>query len=656
MTSLKKAIYAILLCCIAIMLYSAAEAKSKKSDWDKAATLRKADYAYVQACIANAMDSIELAYHLLDYSRELNPEDVEIATMHGLISLPVSVDSASQEAVYRLALKRYLDNPDDYPNGYTATLLARSLGHFDDLVMIWEKLDSVFPTDQDIAPRLASAYMMKYILGDTACFDKAMNIYDRIERGSGKDLGITSYKIRAYQTKKDTASIVREIASILHEMPMESDAWLFAAQVYNAVALDSAKVIEYLTRARELDPSNGQASMAIAEFYEQHGDSVAQTRELRNALLSSSLDVDSKCNLLRSYFVSRINDSTQYDDMRQLLDTLTLINPGESKIHANYGAFLYTIEDSTAFEQFNYALSLDPTDSNLRNIILMNTLNKGDTASAITIASEGRVMDPDNLYYPIMSASLLSQQGHKANAMAIIDSTDVSEVNNPQAVASFLTTAGDIYSSCDSIDRAIQFYERAIAIDPNQPMAYNNASYMLAEKGRDLEKALRYARYAVLSEVDNPTYLDTYAWVYFKLKNYPEAKSYIDKALKFINRYPVDSISDTETDSIAHEITEVAENTPADSCATEISVTDAETAPVTEIQIVEDDDSENIPEAVEEEAPYLGSAEVLEHAGDIYFMSGFPEQALKFWEQALELNPDKELLQRKVKNKTFYYK
>lgn len=51
-----------------------------------------------------------------------------------------------------------------------------------------------------------------------------------------------------------------------------------------------------------------------------------------------------------------------------------------------------------------------------------------------------------------------------------------------------------------------------------------------------------------------------------------------------------------------------------------------------------------------------GSAEVLEHAGDIYFMSGDPEKAVMFWEQALEKNPDNDLLKRKVKNKTFFYK
>lgn len=36
-------------------------------------------------------------------------------------------------------------------------------------------------------------------------------------------------------------------------------------------------------------------------------------------------------------------------------------------------------------------------------------------------------------------------------------------------------------------------------------------------------------------------------------------------------------------------------------------------------------------------------------------MSGLPEQALKFWEQAAKLAPEDEMLARKVKYKTYFY-
>ena len=50
------------------------------------------------------------------------------------------------------------------------------------------------------------------------------------------------------------------------------------------------------------------------------------------------------------------------------------------------------------------------------------------------------------------------------------------------------------------------------------------------------------------------------------------------------------------------------------------------------------------------------SAEILHHAGDIYFMCGDPDKALDFWNKALAIMPDDKLLQKKVKYKTFFYK
>ena len=36
-------------------------------------------------------------------------------------------------------------------------------------------------------------------------------------------------------------------------------------------------------------------------------------------------------------------------------------------------------------------------------------------------------------------------------------------------------------------------------------------------------------------------------------------------------------------------------------------------------------------------------------------MNGDPEGALREWKKAVELNPDSEILKRKVKNKTYFY-
>lgn len=50
------------------------------------------------------------------------------------------------------------------------------------------------------------------------------------------------------------------------------------------------------------------------------------------------------------------------------------------------------------------------------------------------------------------------------------------------------------------------------------------------------------------------------------------------------------------------------------------------------------------------------SAELYQHAGDIYFMNADPDKALEYWEKAARLDPDDQLLQKKIKHKTYFYK
>ena len=138
-------------------------------------------------------------------------------------------------------------------------------------------------------------------------------------------------------------------------------------------------------------------------------------------------------------------------------------------------------------------------------------------------------------------------------------------------------------------DSSYVYYTKAIQYDPTNTLALNNCAYHMACQGKDLDEALRLIETVMRSETDNPTSLDTYAWVLFKQKDYAKAREIIDRTIEL---------------------------TPAEDL----------------------------------------SADVLEHAGDIYFMDGDPDRALEYWKDALRLAPDNELLQRKVKHKTYFFK
>jgi Tfp pilus assembly protein PilF len=81
------------------------------------------------------------------------------------------------------------------------------------------------------------------------------------------------------------------------------------------------------------------------------------------------------------------------------------------------------------------------------------------------------------------------------------------------------------YQESDSL------YERALTLDPKSPLLMNNYGYSLAERGLQLDRALRMSLQAIEAEPNNDSYLDTVGWVYFRLGKYDEAMKYISKAI-----------------------------------------------------------------------------------------------------------------------------
>ncbi len=82
-----------------------------------------------------------------------------------------------------------------------------------------------------------------------------------------------------------------------------------------------------------------------------------------------------------------------------------------------------------------------------------------------------------------------------------------------------------------NIDDSLEYLNKALSLDPENVNAMNSLGYILAESGRDLQKALSLCRGAVERRPENPAYLDSLGWAYFRLGRIPEARLHLRKAL-----------------------------------------------------------------------------------------------------------------------------
>jgi tetratricopeptide (TPR) repeat protein len=621
--------------------------------WDTEAAMRKADYLYLQAIDALSGDDVDDYSLMIQQANRLSPNDVNISGQLGILTLATNAgDSAKVMQAYDQLRALYLSNPNDYDTGNSLANVAYQLRNFDDLEMVWKNLDSIYPNRNEPAFNLANVYLAKHVFGDTTAFKKAIAIYNRLEDGYGVDPGISSYKIRAYSLRRDTVSIIKELRHLENAMPNNSDAVLFIGQTYAALEMpDSA--LTYYDKACALDSVSGEIYLVRADFFDKQGDAESYDREVFRALESPTLEFDDKMDLLTHYVASLYKDRSQQTRIENLFNTIQEVNPGESRVHQLYAAYLAEIKETErAAEQYSYAISLDPSDMDNWGYLMSAYSQLEQYDKEIEVGKEASKRFETTTLFPLMTANALRLTDRPKEALAVIDSFDISKFDNKIAISNYYSTRGDICYALGDKGQAFADYEKALEANPENYMAMNNIAYYIClSDSADMDKAERYATMAVRAEPHNQSSLDTYAWIKFRQKDYKTAREYIDKA---ISEFGVHGAPDGWQAILDDSLTviEVADTT---------AVVDADTTAIDDADIVispEDfDEIEDMlePLTLDDLIKDMGS-ELLEHAGDIYFMTGEPEIALQFWKLALAQNEDNELLKKKVKHKTYFFK
>jgi tetratricopeptide (TPR) repeat protein len=77
---------------------------------------------------------------------------------------------------------------------------------------------------------------------------------------------------------------------------------------------------------------------------------------------------------------------------------------------------------------------------------------------------------------------------------------------------------------------AVDLYEKALDLDENNTTAMNSLGYILVDTNTDPIRGLRFCRKAVDRKPQNPAYLDSLGWAYFKNGELLEARTWLRRA------------------------------------------------------------------------------------------------------------------------------
>lgn len=490
----------------------------------------KAEYIFLEAEKQRNMGRDDAFHHLLQYAHSLDPENSAIAYYLGysrLMKSNLSVSDSLFSSSLRMMRKHVDAHPEDkyeamlYANG---NMIANQVQEGLRVLKIQAERN---PHNVEVQLSIADAYARQ------EDYRNAIAAYDSVQQWQGQSVQLSARKVRAYQALNDTVGAIGEMRSLLATAPRNVD---YNLAMGNMMLMfgerDSA--LTYYDKAQQYEPENGATYLAKAQFYNAIGDSVNYDQQTYQALVSKDLDVASKVEVLADYARHLLVAKDSSARTENLFKVLIEQHPNEPQIRMLFSDYLAAKDDMKgAAEQMDYAVNLDPTDAQAWNRLLVLNIISENYEAAIAAGDRAIELNPNNieLYGYIAPAYYNIKQYDKAievykKALAAVDSTDT------EHRSMFLGGMGDAKFSMGDTIGAFALYDQAIEIDPNNVSILNNYAYFLTLCNRDLDKAERMSAKTVQAEPQNATFLDTYAWVFYKRKEYTMAQLYIEMAIK----------------------------------------------------------------------------------------------------------------------------
>jgi len=310
----------------------------------------------------------------------------------------------------------------------------------------------------------------------------------------------------------DAAGARNEVARAIELDPNSADSYKMLARIHARLG-DHALAVEAGERALARDPADTALPVTIAQ-------SLVHERRFDEALGRLLAIPEAKRGSEGNFAIGRVYTfREEYDKARKYLNLALEASPGNSEVLAalvQVDSHDGRLEES--FARIRAARDANPNDASLHALFGEMSLGARRPADAETAFRRAIELDPNNMRAYTDLATMLVGAGRGPEA---IDTYQRALQQQPKSGTLHLLL-GSLLEADGRLEEAMEHYSTAIEIDPDLAVAKNNLAYLMAERGKDLDRALDLAQEAKAKLPDNPNAADTLGWVLYK-KNVPAA-------------------------------------------------------------------------------------------------------------------------------------
>ena len=502
----------------------------------------KFDYIFQEAVKQKLAKHYAEAIDLFDYCHRLDPKSG--ATMFELADLYRQLKNDSLSiAMLEEASRLY---PDNY--WYKLYLVASYEGQRrnDEALNVLEDMSQRFPDKTEVLMMLLDAYRKN---GDK---EKLLKVMDKVEQKEGKNERISEEKFDLLIGLGEEKRAFDEMYALVKEYPNELRYQVIIGNQYFRLGKYEEAYKQYkMVEAK--DSNEVTMLLSMCDYYEKENNEPLFCKYVSKVLCCPNADEALK--LVYAKWIVYEDFNNQKRDSAAVLgvfdDAMRLPDVDSDIIELRV---VYMVNNNMPREEikpFLYKiLEITPQSVLARQQLLSYAIEEEDTMGIVNAckpAVDHGTSDPVCYYYLGVAYLQLDKKQEAVDAFrgGLRHVEEESEYSNRvQLYVNMYSLLGDLYHQLGQDDMAFLMYDSCLVYRQNEPTVLNNYAYYLSLKKKDLDRAEKMSRMANELDPDNPTYLDTYAWVLYQMKRYEEAKQYMDRVVELMDKKELEESED----------------------------------------------------------------------------------------------------------------
>jgi tetratricopeptide (TPR) repeat protein len=361
---------------------------------------------------------------------------------------------------------------------------------------------------------------------------RAIELYDEIENQTGINESLSLAKQQLYYSIGNKTKAYKEVEQLIKHYPNEPRYYGIMAEMYMSDNL-FLKAEENYKKLFTLDTTNALGQLSIIDFYRKKMDYDNAFKMIKTVIRNEQIEFNQKVMV----FVSIMNNQSEFgiynEQIKESLNLLKDKYPEEKDtytLYADYYIKMNLFDD--AQKEIEHILDNYTGNTVIWEQLLSIYSYKNDFEN-LYIKSEVAIDSfPEHTLFYLFRGISANQIEKPTEAIEVLKNGLKKIDNNQDLEMDFYTNLGDAYNNTQEYKQSDYYFELVLKKDPDNLYIINNYSYYLSLREEKLEYAESISRKTIEAEPNNSTYLDTYAWILYKLERYQDALFYIKKAFE----------------------------------------------------------------------------------------------------------------------------